>query len=160
VVIGSGRAGGLVVGALARRGFSFVVISEDRHDVERMRERGRAAIYGDATAVDLLEAAHVGSARILVVAIPDAHAARLIVERARDLNPDIDLVVRAHDTDQLVDFARLGGSVQPIVGEVELGVQMTRYTLRRFGVSAIEAEAIAQGLRGRAGQPWPLEADR
>lgn len=33
---------------------------------------------------------------------------------------------------------------------------MTRYTLRRFGVSMNEAELIAQGLRqrgGRAGRP-------
>ena len=26
---------------------------------------------------------------------------------------------------------------------------MARYSLRRFGVNAVEAEAIAQGLRGR-----------
>ena len=29
-------------------------------------------------------------------------------------------------------------------------MQMARYALRRFGVSATEAEAIAQGLRGRS----------
>jgi hypothetical protein len=28
-------------------------------------------------------------------------------------------------------------------------VQMARYSLRRFGTSTAEAEAIAQGLRGR-----------
>ncbi len=40
------------------------------------------------------------------------------------------------------------------------GVQMTRYTLRRFGVSSIEAEAIAEGLRDRRGRPWPLDRER
>ena len=44
----------------------------------------------------------------------------------------------------------LGGTVQAVHGERELAVQMARYALRRFGVSATEAEAIAQGLRGRA----------
>jgi hypothetical protein len=44
----------------------------------------------------------------------------------------------------------MGGKVQAVHGERELAVQMARYALRRFGVSATEAEAIAQGLRGRA----------
>ena len=35
-------------GALARRGFPFVVVSEDRHDVERLRDQGRLAVFGDA----------------------------------------------------------------------------------------------------------------
>jgi hypothetical protein len=32
----------------------------------------------------------------------------------------------------------------------ELAVQMARYSLRRFGLNSVEAEAVAQGLRGRA----------
>ena len=44
----------------------------------------------------------------------------------------------------------MGGKVQAVHGERELAVQMARYALRRFGVSATEAEAIAQGLRGRS----------
>jgi CPA2 family monovalent cation:H+ antiporter-2 len=159
VVVGSGRVGRLVIGALARRGFDYVVISEDRHDVERLREQGTAALYGDGSAVELLTAAHVADARIIVVAIPDEHAARLIVQRAREHNPRIALVVRTHSGRLLEDLGRLGGSVQAIHGELELGVQMTRYTLRRFGVSSIEAEAIAEGLRDRRGRPWPLDRE-
>jgi CPA2 family monovalent cation:H+ antiporter-2 len=159
IVVGSGRVGKLVTGALARRGLPFVVISEDRYDIERLRDQGRPAIYGDATNTGLLEAARVDTGRVLVVAIPDAHAARLIVERARAVNPRLALVVRTHSGRQVADLAALEGNVQAIHGEVELGVQMTRYTLRRFGVSAIEAEAIAEGLRDRRGRPWPLEQE-
>jgi hypothetical protein len=72
------------------------------------------------------------------------------------VNPRVALVVRTHSERHLAELARLEGSVQAIHGEVELGVQMTRYTLRRFGVSTMEAEAIAEGLRGRIGRPWPL----
>ena len=59
--------------------------------------------------------------------------------------------------DTLAEVASLEGHAQAIHGELELGVQMTRYTLRRFGISTIEAEAIAEGLRGRSGRPWPLD---
>jgi len=160
VVVGSGRVARLVMGGLARRGFPFVVISDDRHDVERIREQGRLALYGDATNVELLTGAHTPEARVIVVAISDEHAARLVVDRARELNPRIALVVRTHSGQQMDDLGGLEGSVQAIHGEIELGVQMTRYTLRRFGVSSMEAEAVAEGLRGRRGRPWPLEPDR
>jgi monovalent cation:H+ antiporter-2, CPA2 family len=158
VVVGSGRVGQLVIGALARRDFDFSVISEDRREVERLRDLGRPALYGDASNLELLEAAHVATARVIVVAIPDEHAAHLIVDRARELNPRIALVVRTHSISHTESLAGLEGNVQTIHGELELGVQMTRYTLRRFGVSAIEAEAIAEGLRGRGGRPWPVGA--
>ncbi len=157
VVVGSGRVGRLVIGGLARRGFQFVVVSDDRRDIERLRAQGRPALFGDASNAEVLDAARLALARIIVVAIPDAHAARLIVRHAREVNPRIALVVRTHDQRFLAELAEMGGSVQAIHGELELGVQMTRYTLRRFGVSTIEAEAIAEGLRGRGGRPWPLE---
>jgi CPA2 family monovalent cation:H+ antiporter-2 len=157
IVVGSGHVGRLVIGALMRRGFPFVVISEDRRDVELLREQGRLAVYGDASHPEVLEAADVEHARVLVVAINDEHAARLMVEHARAVNPRLALVVRTHSGRHIEALGGLEGSVQAIHGEVELGVQMTRYTLRRFGVSAIEAEAIAEGLRSRAGRPWPVD---
>jgi CPA2 family monovalent cation:H+ antiporter-2 len=156
VIVGSGRVGMLIAGALSRRNFRFLIISLERREVESVRRQGAQALFGDATNPELLELAGIEHARVLVVAIPDAHAAQLIVERARALNSRLSLVVRTHSERQLGDLARLGPPIQPVHGEVELAVQMTRYTLRRFGVSTMEAEAVAEGLRGRGGRPWPL----
>ena len=84
------------------------------------------------------------------MATSDPHETRLIVERVRRLDPGVDIVVRTHSDTEAAHLRALGGKVQAIHGERELAVQMARYSLRRFGVSAAEAEAIAQGLRGRA----------
>jgi monovalent cation:H+ antiporter-2, CPA2 family len=89
-------------------------------------------------------------ARLVVVATSDPNETRLIVERVRAANPNVDLVVRTHSDTEAAHLRSLGGKVQAVHGERELAVQMARYSLRRFGVSATEAEAIAQGLRGRA----------
>lgn len=151
VVVGSGRVAGFVIHALSRREFDFVVISEDRRDVERLRREGVRAIYGDATSPELLERAGMAAARVAVVAIPDEHAAGLIVKRARALNPRVALVVRSHSEHLVAELSSQAGPIQTIHAELELAVQMTRYTLRRFGVSTIEAEAVAEGLRRRGG---------
>ena len=149
IVCGYGRVGRLIGPALERRGFRYVVITQERDEVDRLRARGVSAIFGDAANPVVLKMAGIESARLVVVAVSDAHETRLIVERARELEPNIDVVVRTHSDAEAARLRALGGKVQAVHGERELAVQMARYALRRFGVSATEAEAIAQGLRGR-----------
>lgn len=149
VLVGYGRVGRMIGPALDRRGFRYVVITQQRDEVDGLRSQGVAAIYGDGSNPEVLEMAHVTEARVLIVATSDPHEARLIVTRARELAPTIDVVVRTHSDTEAAHLRSLSGKVQAIHGERELAVQMARYALRRFGVSATEAEAIAQGLRGR-----------
>jgi CPA2 family monovalent cation:H+ antiporter-2 len=159
IICGYGRVGRLIAAGLGRRGFKFVVITDDRREVDRLRTEGVTALYGDAANAELLVHAGLPAARVLVVAMSDAHAARIITERARRINPNVALVVRTHSADESQRLRRAGPLVQAVHSELELAVQMTRYALRRFGVSMTEAELIAQGLRERGGQP-ERQADR
>ena len=120
----------------------------------RLRELGTPTLFGDAANPELLAHAHLASARVLIVAIADGHASRLIVDRAHELAPRVSIVVRTHSESDRDAFWEMGSVVQPVMGELEVAVQMTRYALTRFGVSMLEAEAVAQGLRGRSGRPW------
>jgi CPA2 family monovalent cation:H+ antiporter-2 len=149
IVCGYGRVGRLLGPAFERRGFRYVVITQQRDEVDRLRAGGVTAIYGDAANPVVLEMAGIETARLVVVATSDPHETRLIVERVRELNAGVDLVVRTHSDSEAAHLRSLGGKVQAVHGERELAVQMARYALRRFGISAAEAEAIAQGLRGR-----------
>jgi CPA2 family monovalent cation:H+ antiporter-2 len=149
ILAGYGRVGRTIAAVFERRGYHYVVISLDRRHIEELRARGVPAIYGDASRPELLEHAGVQLARMFIVAIGDGHATRLAVERARAANPTIDLIVRTHSDGEAARLRGIGGSVQAIHAERELAVQMARYSLRRFGVSGPEAEAIAQSLRGR-----------
>ncbi len=149
IVCGYGRVGRLLGPAFERRGFRYVVITQQRDEVDRLRAQGVTAIYGDAGNPAVLEMAGIAHARVLVVATSEPGATRLIVERAHGLNPSVDMVVRTHSDTEAAHLRALGGKVQVVHAERELAVQMARYGLRRFGVSTTEAEAIAQGLRGR-----------
>jgi CPA2 family monovalent cation:H+ antiporter-2 len=150
VIAGHGRVGRLIGPALDRRGFRYVVISQGRDEVDGLRARGIPAVFGDATNPEVLELAHIDRARVLVVASADAHETRMIIERALDIRPEVEVVARTHSDTEAAFLRRLGPRVRPIHGERELAVQMARTTLRRFGVSGTEAEAIAQGLRDRS----------
>jgi len=150
VICGYGRVGRLIGPALGRRGFTYAVITQQREEVDRLRSQGVIAIYGDAAHTEVLEMAGVAAARLVVVATSEPNETRLIVERVQALDPGVDIVVRTHSDAQAAHLRSLGGKVQAVHGERELAVQMARYSLRRFGLSSAEAEAVAQGLRGRA----------
>jgi CPA2 family monovalent cation:H+ antiporter-2 len=149
VICGYGRVGRVIGAALRRRNLPFVVIEHDIQLVRRLRERGVPALLGNADNPVLLEKAHLAQARLLVVAVPDALATRLIVDYARHANPELEVVVRSHSL-ELVDHLRRQGVDEVVMGELELSLEMARRTLRRFGVSAMETLAIVQGLRQRA----------
>ena len=88
------------------------------------------------------------------------HVTRLVVERALAANPAVDFVVRTHSDTEAAHLRAIGGRVQAVHGERELAVQMVRYALRRFGVDAREAEAIAQGIRRLADPGHPTDGRR
>ena len=150
VICGYGRVGRLIGPALERRGFKYAVITQQRDEVDRLRSQGVIAIYGDAAHTEVLEMAGVEAARLVIVATSEPNETRLIVERVQALDPGVDVVVRTHSDGEAAHLRSLGGKVQAVHGERELAVQMARYSLRRFGLSSAEAEAVAQGLRGRA----------
>lgn len=153
VVCGHGRVGRLITSALDRRGFRYLVITDDRYETSRLRELGTPTLFGDAANPELLAHAQLGTARVLIVAMSDAYAARLVVDHVRQLAPRLSIVVRTHSEGDLDSYQEMGGVVRPVMGELEVAVQMTRYALTRFGVSMHEAEAVAQGLRSRVGRP-------
>jgi CPA2 family monovalent cation:H+ antiporter-2 len=149
IISGYGRVGRLIGPALERRGFRYVVVTQRRDEVDGLRARGIPAIFGDAANADVMEMAQIRHARLVIVATSDPSETRLIVQRAQSLLPDMDFVVRTHSDMEAAYLRAMGGKVQVVHGARELAVQMARYALRRFGVSATEAEAIAQGLRAR-----------
>lgn len=148
VLCGYGRVGRLIAQVLDRRGLRYVVIDQDRRNVEELRQRGVLALYGDAANPVLLGHAGIERARVLVIAIPDPPATRHIVEHARRANARLSIVARTHSEAEWA-YLREHGVDEVVLGERELAVEMSRFTLHRFGVAGAELQALTQGLRQR-----------
>ena len=146
ILCGYGRVGRIVAGALRRKGLPFVVIDEEPRLVQRLRERGVAALLGNPANPILLRRAGLDRARVLVVAVPDAVAARQIVDRVRRTNPDLDIVVRTHSWTER-DFHLSRGVAEVVMGELELALEITRHVMHRFGIGTLEVRSLVQGLR-------------
>ncbi len=141
VIVGHGRVGAPVATELAMHGIPHVIIEQSRETAESLRKRGLPVIYGDAARPEVLEHAHLERARLVIVAQPDAYQARAILALARQLNPDVEVVLRTH-SDAEREFLEKHGAARALVGERELAVSLTRAALRHFDV-AFDMEQVA-----------------
>ena len=135
VLVGWGRVGKRITDALVADQVPFVVAEENREFVETLRERGIPAVWGDATEPSVLVQAHIKDARALVIATPETLQVRRMVEIARTLNPDIQILVRSHNFEEAKLLEREGAGTV-FVGEHELANSMVRHLLKVVGVSA------------------------
>lgn len=104
VLVGYGRVGRYISENIQRAHIDLVVVDANRERVEALRENGFHAIAGDATYAEVLREAALDKARALVIAVPDPFEARRILESARELKPDIKILVRAHNDEELTYF--------------------------------------------------------
>ncbi|HEV7439636.1 MAG TPA: YbaL family putative K(+) efflux transporter [Methylobacterium sp.] len=159
VVIGYGRVGSSIGKALQAWDLPYVVVDRDRRRVVELREHGVDAVFGDAAAPGILEAADIGSARLLVLATPDSHQTRRLIEIARGANPRIDTVIRTHSDSERrrLEEERVG---LVLMGERELALGMTLYALRSLGVKEGEARLFVDSSRqeSRAAPEAEVEA--
>ena len=131
VLVGYGRVGSRICAELETLALPIVVAEQNRELVELLRGRGIAAVCGDASVAAVLVQAHVARARLLVIATPDAMAARRIIELARMLQPAIQTIVRTH-SDEEAEWLRAERVDQVCIGEAELARGMLGEVLRRL----------------------------
>lgn len=154
ILVGHGRVGRTVASALRTHGLNYIVVESDRKLAEKVKAEGVRVVYGDATHEDVLRAALPLSARLIVVALPDAFQARQVIALARKLNPEIETVVRTHSEAEALYLAESGVGLA-VMGEREIAVGMSDFALQRLGVEAHEARATVDQLRSKSHDETP-----
>ncbi|WP_370323908.1 YbaL family putative K(+) efflux transporter [Euzebya sp.] len=145
VLVGHGRVGQPVAAALQAEGITYLVVERNREVVEALRDEGVPIVYGDATRPAILGHLHLERARLLIVTTPDAFEARRIVDHARTVNPDIDVVVRTHTDEGRRDLEALGVG-RAVFAEQELALAVIRYAFGSFGIVRDMSDVAAATL--------------
>lgn len=123
ILVGYGRVGKLIALGLTQRDIAFIVIEDDPEKAEEAEEAGLSVVRGNALEDRHLHAAGVAKARRLLIAVPEGFEGGAIHEHARHLNPDLDVVARAH-SDAEVDYLQGLGVPHVVMGERELASRM------------------------------------
>ena len=145
IIAGHGRFGQVVNRLLISNGYTTTLLEHKAELIEGQRKFGTKVFYGDATRPDLLEAAGLREAKLLVVAIDDEAEGLKLIEHARRERPDIHIIARAFDRRSV--YRMYQGGTDDIVREVFDGsVRAGRYALEALGMHAYEAEKAATVL--------------
>lgn len=136
LIVGYGRVGRRIADALRAQQVPVVVAEQNRGVVERLRGEGIPAVSGDASDPAVLIQAHVARARVLVIATPDAAAARAMLDTARKLNPQVITMVRTHSDDEAEMLRGVLPHAHVFFGEEALAAGMAKAVLDRTGTTA------------------------
>jgi CPA2 family monovalent cation:H+ antiporter-2 len=140
VIIGYGRTGRLVAELLNRQLIPHVALDLDAVRVSKSRAAGAPVFLADATRTGVLGRLQLENAIALVVTMDDPDAAHRVLKSARELAPQLPILVRAHDSDHAAALLAAGASI--VIPEVlEAALQLGQALLEKVG---LPPEAVRQ----------------
>ena len=146
IIAGFGRFGQIVGRLLLASDVRAVIVDHDPDQVESLRRFGFTVFYGDATRLDLLEAAGAKKARLLVNAIDDVDASLALVDRVRANFPALEIVSRARNVSHYYELKLRG--VEVVERETfEAALRVGRSALEKLGVDRFRAKELADAFR-------------
>ncbi|MCG6896662.1 MAG: monovalent cation:proton antiporter-2 (CPA2) family protein [Thiocapsa sp.] len=146
VIAGIGRFGQIVNRLLVASGVRTVVLDHQAGQVETMSKVGIRSYFGDASRPDLLLAAGIDEARVLVVAIDDRERAVQLVAHVRRHYPRVRILARAFDVDHLYLLRQAGADVA--IREVfDASLALGAEALKALGLHPFKVEKMTRAFR-------------
>lgn len=143
IVAGYGRFGGIVARMLRQIGEQPVVVDYSSHQLEMLRRFDTKVFFGDATRADLLHAAGIEDAKMLVIAIDGKDQITHLVEHVARHHPHVHIVARAVDRGHVYDLYSAGA--KDIIRETfDSAVRAGRAAYEALGIHPFQAEQLAR----------------
>lgn len=145
VVLGYGRFGQIVTRMLRAQGFEMTLIDDDPAQIELMKRFGVKVFYGDGSRLDLLHAAGVGQARLVVIAVAGGHHIVTIARMIRKHFPHVRIAARAVDREHAHALMELNVEAferETFLSAISLGAQ----ALQQLGYTPEQAAHLAEAF--------------
>lgn len=156
IIVGSGRFGQVIGQMLLARGVMVTSIDLDGELIDVSRQLGIRVYYGDGRRTDILRAAGIDHAGLLIYAIDGAWDPALTLGPIRTEWPDLPILARAFDRVHLLALRRAG--VETVIRETfESGVEMGRQALAMLGTPDTVVDAIESEFRRRDNERLDLQ---
>ncbi|MEL6840067.1 MAG: monovalent cation:proton antiporter-2 (CPA2) family protein [Pseudomonadota bacterium] len=145
IIAGAGRVGGIVRRILSAAGYNMTVIDYNAGHLENMRRFGARIYYGDATRPDLLHAAGLQKAKIIVIAIDDKDKITELVRYVTANFPDVHVIARAIDRHHVYALWAVG--CRDIIRDTyDSSLRMGRSALEGMGIARDKADMMVEAF--------------
>ncbi len=146
LIIGFGLNGRNVARAARSAGIPYLIVEMNPVTVKKEKSKGEPITYGDASQEAVLEHVGVHNAKVMVVAIPDPVATRMVVASAHALNPRLHIITRTRYLTELKPLYDLGAN-EVIPEEFETSVEIFSRVLAQYLIPRDEIEQFVARVR-------------
>jgi len=133
IIGGYGVNGRNLVRVLKETGIPYVIIELNPDTVRKTLQEGEPIIFGDISSREVLKAAEIKQARVVVFAVSDPKAIRAAVKIAKEMNKEIHIIVRVRFVAEIDELHKLGAS-QVIPEEFETSIEIFARVLQEFHI--------------------------
>jgi CPA2 family monovalent cation:H+ antiporter-2 len=133
IIAGFGLNGRNLAHVLNETGIKYAVIEMNPDTVKKEKAAGENIIYGDIGNDEVLKSALINKAKILVIAISDRSTSRRALKIAKELNPNIYVVVRTRFMNETEELVKMGAAMV-IPEEFETSIQIFRKVLEQYHI--------------------------
>ncbi|GAB5413777.1 MAG: monovalent cation:proton antiporter-2 (CPA2) family protein [Congregibacter sp.] len=142
IIAGIGRFGQVVNRMLRANNVPTVVLDRNPQQIDNMRRVDIKSFFGDATRPDLLHAAGIEEAALLVIAIDDQEQALELTRQVKHAYPQLKILARAFDRGHLYALREAGADW--VVSETfNSALLLAKQALVELDVHPFRAEALA-----------------
>ena len=146
IVVGYGPVGQTVTRLLAEFEINPIIVETNVDAVLELQQRGKQALFGDASRPEILQAAGIDAAAFLIVTVPNADASLRIIQTAREIAPVIRIIARAEYINQSEAFHEAGAAIIRY-DEAESAAALAEALLQDIDVPADRIHALVTNIR-------------
>jgi monovalent cation:H+ antiporter-2, CPA2 family len=149
IIVGFGMTGQSVARAAEISGIPYTAIDIDPDVVRREQAAGTAQsiFLGEASHAEVLEHAGIRNARAIVIVISEQDMVPRIIHLARELAPEISIVVRTRHVNDVKELLELGAD-EVIPEEFETSVRIFSRVLARYTLPESEIDVLVKKITG------------
>jgi CPA2 family monovalent cation:H+ antiporter-2 len=133
IICGYGRSGQNLARLLEAEDIQFIALDSDPERVREATGEGGSVVYGDAGRKEALGAAGLAKARAVVITFADTPAALKILHHIHATRPELPVVVRTLDDNELDRLVK-GGATEVVPEVLEGSLMLATHSLLLLGV--------------------------
>ena len=164
VIVGFGSNGRNLAKVLKETGIPYIIIELNPETVAFYKGKGENILYGDVTKREIMTAANVSGANVIVFAMSSPESTKIALRLAKQINPNIFAIVRTRYISEIDELKKIAAD-EVIPEEFETSLQIFHKVLVKYHIPlnvimkqvAILREESYQFLRKEGEERHPLD---
>ncbi|MCS4534634.1 cation:proton antiporter domain-containing protein [Neisseria montereyensis] len=134
LIIGYGRGGQTIGRILTQENIPYYALDLDVERVQVARSAGEPVSFGDAKRREVLEAAGLNRAKMVVITLSNMHETQHILDNIMSIHPTMPVHVRAVSDDYIQTFTHMGAE-EAVSDTKETSLALASYAMLGSGLS-------------------------